>query len=108
MTHRPGFYDAHIFVCTNRRPDGHARGSCAAGGSEALRDYMKVRAEELGLSRVRVNAAGCLDRCEGGPCVVIYPDATWYRVADRADVDVVLKQHVRDGRAVPALQLPDE
>ena len=41
-------YDVHIFVCCNRRPDGHARGSCAAKGSERLRDYMKARAKELG------------------------------------------------------------
>ena len=102
------YYDSHVFVCTNRRPDGHARGSCAAGGSEALRDYMKARAKELGLARVRINGAGCLDRCELGPCVVIYPDAVWYRIADRQAVDAVLEVHVRDRHIVEPLRIGDQ
>ena len=43
------FFEFHVFVCTNRRPDGHARGSCARRGAEQLRDYMKARVKELGL-----------------------------------------------------------
>lgn len=104
----PPYYEAHVFVCCNRRPEGHRRGSCAAKGSEALRDYMKVRAKELGLPRVRINMAGCLDRCELGPCVVIYPEGVWYSVKTRADVDAVLERHVRDGGRVPELLLPAE
>ena len=102
----PLYYDAHLFVCCNRRPDGHPLGSCAARGSEKLRDYMKARAKEMGLSRVRVNTAGCLDRCELGPCVVIYPEGVWYRVTSPADVDAILERHVRDGGRVPELLLP--
>jgi (2Fe-2S) ferredoxin len=101
----PLYFAAHIFVCCNRRPDGHRRGSCAARGSERLRDYMKARAKELGLKHVRVNAAGCLDRCELGPCVVIYPEGVWYRVNSPADVDAVLAGHVEAGGRVPALML---
>ncbi|MBN8889091.1 MAG: ferredoxin [Rhodospirillales bacterium 70-18] len=110
QTQQPGdpplFYDAHLFVCCNRRPDGHKRGSCAAKGSEKLRDYMKARAKELGLPRVRVNMAGCLDRCELGPCMVIYPEGVWYRIDSPEDVDAVLTRHVRDGGRVPELMLP--
>ncbi len=102
----PLYFDVHIFVCCNRRPEGHTRGSCAARGSEELRDYMKARAKELGLKGVRVNMAGCLDRCELGPCVVIYPEGVWYKVGSRADVDAVLERHVRDGGRVPELLLP--
>jgi (2Fe-2S) ferredoxin len=108
--HQPGepapYFDFHIFVCTNRRPDGHAKGSCAERGSEKLRDYMKVRAKELGVPRVRVNTAMCLDRCEYGPCIVIYPQGVWYRVNNEADVDAVLTGHVGRGGRVPALLLP--
>ncbi|CAH2600898.1 (2Fe-2S) ferredoxin domain-containing protein [Rhodovastum atsumiense] len=104
----PLHFEAHIFVCCNRRPDGYRRGSCAAKGSEALRDYMKVRVKELGLTNIRVNMAGCLDRCEQGPALVIYPEGIWYKVATREDVDAVLEQHVRDGGRVPALMLPAE
>lgn len=102
----PLYYDAHLFVCCNRRPDGHPRGSCAAKGSERLRDYMKARAKEMGLPRIRVNAAGCLDRCELGPCMVIYPEGVWYRITSPADVDKILTQHVRDGGRVTELMLP--
>ncbi len=99
------FFKTHVFVCTNRRPDGHKRGSCAAKGSEAMRAYMKVRAKELGLEGVRINSAGCLDRCEAGPCTVIYTDGTWYRITTREEADAVLEQHVRNGQRVPELQI---
>jgi (2Fe-2S) ferredoxin len=102
----PLFFDAHVFVCCNRRPDGHRRGSCAAKGSEALRDYMKARAKELGIQNIRVNSAGCLDRCELGPCLVIYPEGVWYRVDSREDVDEVLQAHLVEGGRARALMLP--
>ncbi|MGI4955319.1 MAG: (2Fe-2S) ferredoxin domain-containing protein [Janthinobacterium lividum] len=102
----PPFFEAHLFVCTNRRPDGHRRGSCAARGSEPLRDYMKARAKELGIRNIRVNSAGCLDRCELGPCLVIYPEGVWYRIDSTADVDAVLQQHVMEGGRAAALMLP--
>ncbi len=102
----PLHFDAHLFVCTNRRPDGHKRGSCAARGSERLRDYMKARAKELGIANLRVNTAGCLDRCELGPCVVIYPEGVWYRIDSPADVDAVLQEHVIQGGRATALMLP--
>ena len=104
----PSFYAAHLFVCCNRRPDGHPRGSCAARGSERLRDYMKARAKEMRLPGVRVNMAGCLDRCELGPCLVIYPEGVWYRITSTQDVDAVLATHVRDGGRVGRLRLTGE
>ncbi len=102
----PLYFAAHLFVCCNRRPDGHARGSCAAQGSEHLRDYMKARAKELGLRNIRVNTALCLDRCELGPCLVIYPEGVWYRIGSTADVDTVLEQHVQQGGRATGLMLP--
>ena len=98
-------YDFHVFVCTNRRLDGHPRGSCAARGAEHLRDYMKARAKELGLPGVRINTAGCLDRCESGPCVVVYPEGVWYRVDSEAAVDEILAAHLRDRGRAEALLL---
>ena len=106
LTDPPPFFDAHLFVCTNRRPDGHRRGSCAARGSEALRDYMKARAKELGIPNLRVNSAGCLDRCELGPCLVIYPEGVWYCIGSPADVDAILQTHVIEGGRATALMLP--
>ena len=106
LTDPPPFFDVHLFVCTNRRPDGHRRGSCAARGSEALRDYMKARAKELGIPNLRVNSAGCLDRCELGPCLVIYPEGVWYRIGSPADVDAILQTHVIEGGRATALLMP--
>lgn len=102
----PLYFVTHLFVCCNRRPDGHSRGSCAAKGSERLRDYMKARAKEMGLKGVRVNTSLCLDRCALGPCLVVYPEGVWYRIESPADIDQVLERHVRDGERVAALMLP--
>ena len=99
------YFDAHVFVCCNRRPDGHPRGSCAAKGSEKLRDYMKARTKELQLERTRINMAGCLDRCELGPCMVIYPAGIWYQFTTISDVDAILEQHLSDGVPVDRLML---
>jgi (2Fe-2S) ferredoxin len=103
----PPYFRAHVFVCCNRRPDGHRRGSCAARGSEALRDYLKARAKELGLGGVRVNAAGCLDRCEFGPTMVIYPEGIWYSPRTKEDVDEILQAHLVAGGRVPRLMLTE-
>jgi (2Fe-2S) ferredoxin len=101
----PLYFDFHVFVCVNRRPDGHPKGSCAARGSERLRDYMKVRAKQLGVPRARVNAAACLDRCEVGPCIVVYPEGIWYNVQNETDVDEVLQTHLLGGGRVTRLML---
>ncbi|MDQ2102947.1 (2Fe-2S) ferredoxin domain-containing protein [Azospirillum isscasi] len=109
MTDPKPYFEAHVFSCTNRRPDGHKRGSCAARGSEKLRDYMKARARELGLDgRVRVNAAGCLDRCELGPVLVVYPEGVWYTYNSPADVDAILETHLIGGGRVERLMLTPE
>jgi (2Fe-2S) ferredoxin len=68
---------------------------------------MKARAKELGLTGVRVNMAGCLDRCEFGPTMVIYPEGVWYRVRTREDVDAVLEAHLVRGERVPQLMLTE-
>jgi (2Fe-2S) ferredoxin len=101
------YYQHHIFCCTNRRAEGHERGSCAQKGSEALRNYMKSRAKELGLAGTRVNAAGCLDRCELGPVVVVYPEGTWYRCSTKEEVDEVLLA-IKNNKTVEHLRLSDK
>lgn len=108
MTDPKPYFTAHVFCCTNRRPDGHPRGSCAARGSETLRDYMKVRAKELGIAGVRINSAGCLDRCELGTTVVIYPEGVWYTVQSRDDVDEILAAHLVAGGRADRLMLDPE
>ena len=95
----PLFYDKHVFVCLNERAPGHPRGCCKEKGSVPLRAYMKQRAAKAGLERVRINQALCLDRCELGPNMVIYPEGTWYRYDSEADIDEIIQTHlVEDGR----------
>jgi len=99
------YYRVHVFCCTNERPAGHPRGCCKEKGSEKLRNYMKARAKELGLNDVGINAAGCLDRCELGPTMVIYPEGVWYVCPTREDVDEVLEKHLVQGGRVERLML---
>ena len=108
------YYDVHVFLCTNQRQDGHPRGSCATSGAVKLKDYMKARAKELGLAGpsadrpIRVQQAGCLDRCELGPVMVIYPEGVWYAPRTRDDIDAILIEHVQNGRRVERLILAPE
>jgi (2Fe-2S) ferredoxin len=100
------YYARHVFFCCNQR-DG-TRASCNASGASELRDYAKARVKELGLAgagRVRVNQAGCLDRCEEGPVIVVYPEAVWYTYVDRADIDEIIEEHVKNGRFVERLRI---
>ncbi|MFV1849415.1 MAG: (2Fe-2S) ferredoxin domain-containing protein [Thalassospira sp.] len=103
------YYQAHVFVCQNERPAGHERGCCNFKGATKLRNYMKVRAKELGLPQTRINTAGCLDRCELGPVMVVYPEGTWYRYETMEDIDAILNDHLVGGQIVERLQLsPDQ
>ena len=110
----PLFYSRHIFMCTNVRPEGHPRGCCSAraaeaGGVDKLRAYMREKAKELGVENIRCNAAGCLDRCEFGPNMVIYPEGVGYRYESQEDIDEILETHVKIGGRVARLMLqPDQ
>ena len=102
------FFEHHIFCCTNKREAGHTRGCCAEKGAEGLRDYMKLKVKEAKVQSARVNMAGCLDRCELGPCMVIYPEGIWYACKTKEDVDEVIREHLQNGRMVERLKLPDQ
>ena len=100
------YYQRHVFFCSNQREAG--RESCNAKGASELRDYAKSRVKALGLAgagKVRINQAGCLDRCEEGPVIVVYPEAVWYTYVDRADIDEILEEHVTHGRVVERLKI---
>ena len=101
-------YQYHVFFCTNRRADG--RQCCQDHDAQRIRDYAKQRCKARGLNgpgKVRINAAGCLDRCASGPVIVIYPEATWYQYVDEADVDEIIESHLCGGRVVQRLRLED-
>ena len=99
-------FEHHVFFCCNQRTDGRA--SCNDKGATRVRDYAKQRVKELGLSGVgkaRINMAGCLDRCELGPVLVVYPEGVWYTYVDEEDVEEIIEQHLGKGRIVERLRL---
>lgn len=101
------YYARHVFFCCNQRKEGD-RPSCNAKGASEMRDYAKKRTQELGLAgpgKTRINQAGCLDRCEEGPCVVVYPEGVWYTYVDRADIEEIIQEHVLNGRIVERLRM---
>jgi len=105
----PLYYRRHVFCCVNTRAPGHPRGCCSAKDSVKLRAHMKARAKQRGLSDVRINASQCLDRCEFGPTMVIYPEGVWYAVRTVADVDEIIETHLVGGGRVERLMLmPDQ
>ena len=100
------FYKHHVFFCLNKRDP--PRECCANRGSEEMRDYAKKRVKELGLSgpgEVRINNAGCLDRCEEGPVIVVYPEEIWYTYVDKQDIDEIVDEHLVNGRVVERLRI---
>lgn len=100
------YYQRHVFFCVNRREEGAA--CCSDRGSIEMRAYAKQRVKELGLSgagKVRVNAAGCLDRCSEGPVIVVYPEGVWYTYVDQDDVEEIIQEHLVHGRVVNRLRI---
>jgi (2Fe-2S) ferredoxin len=99
----PPPYAKHLFVCTNRRPDGAPKGCCASKGSEELRFEFKKELDAQGVKGVRANAAGCLDACERGPSVVIYPEGVWYGGVTKDDVKELVREHFVKGEVLQRL-----
>jgi (2Fe-2S) ferredoxin len=99
------YYRVHVFCCVNERPASHWRGSCANQSSRELCDYMCRLGMALGLHEIRINQSGCLNRCELGPTMVIYPEGTWYTYRTEKDVEEILRSHVMKGRRVERLLL---
>ena len=94
-------YQIHVFVCTNKRPEGHVRGSCAAKDSEGIRNFLKARIKELGLEEtIRINTSGCLDYCEFGPVAVSYPKGDWFKIASLEQAEDFLQNYVLADTAV--------
>lgn len=103
------YYERHIFFCLNQRDSGED--CCAQHKAQAAFDRCKSQAKALGLlgpGKVRVNKAGCLDRCAGGPIAVVYPEGVWYSYVDEHDVDEIVQSHLRDGVIVDRLRTPPE
>ena len=103
------YYRHHLFICLNQRSNGEA--CCAQHDAQAAFDHCKARIKAAGLAGpggVRVNKAGCLDRCAGGPVAVVYPEGTWYTFVDKSDIDEIVDRHLAGGEVVERLLLPPD
>jgi (2Fe-2S) ferredoxin len=102
------YYQHHVFFCMNERDGKDARQSCGKCGAEKAQKHAKKRIKELGLNgegKVRINQSGCLDRCEEGPVLVVYPEGTWYTYVDTADIDDIIDTHLVGGKVVDRLKI---
>ena len=105
----PGYFARHIFFCLHDRANGE--NSCAHDGAQEAFDRCKDQVKAAGLAgpgKVRVNKAGCLDRCAAGPVAVVYPEGTWYSYVDANDVDEIVESHLKNGKIVERLVTPAE
>ena len=101
------YYERHIFFCLNQRENGED--SCANHRAQQGFDRCKSQVKAAGLAgpgKVRVNKAGCLDRCAGGPVAVVYPEAVWYTYVDEHDIDEIVESHLKNGQVVERLLTP--
>ncbi len=103
----PSYYQRHIFFCTNQRPNGEACCADHQAADAAVHCKKAVKAAGLnGPGKVRVNQAGCLDRCAAGPVCVVYPEAVWYSFVDHHDIDEIVESHLQNGQIVERLVVP--
>jgi (2Fe-2S) ferredoxin len=100
------YFEKHVFFCVNERePDAEC---CANCGANQMQAYAKERIKALkknGAGKIRINRAGCLDRCDDGPVMVVYPEAVWYRYVDQVDIEEIIQEHLLNNRVVSRLKI---
>ena len=102
-------FERHIFVCTNVRDSSSPRGCCDPAGQAELQKALKAKLAERGLKgRVRANKSGCLDQCEHGPNMVVYPEAVWYGGVRKEDLDEIVEAHIIGGEPVRRLMIAED
>jgi len=100
------YFKYHVFFCLNERTSPQS--CCAQHNAKAAFEHCKQKVKTLelnGVGAVRVNKAGCLDRCAGGPVLVVYPQAIWYTFVDLNDIDEIVESHFKNDQIVARLQL---
>ena len=105
MSDQP-FFKQHVFFCMNMREDG--RRCCGEHGASVAQKHAKKRIKEMNMNgegKIRINQAGCLDRCDEGPVMVVYPEGTWYTYVDTSDIDDIIDTHLVGGKVVERLKI---
>jgi len=99
----------HVFVCVNERPADNPKGCCKSKGGNEVRDALKAELNKRGLAKlIRANNAGCLDQCEAGVAIVVYPEQVWYGGVKVEDIPELVEQHLLNGHPVERLMLPKQ
>jgi len=99
-------YDKHIFICTNQRAPDAPRISCGEAHGLEIVDVFKKRLKELNLPiKLRAQKAGCLEICDFGQTIVIYPEGVFYVGVQLSDVEEIINEHVINNRPVERLIL---
>jgi|TARA_B100001094_G_scaffold19869_2_gene16920 (2Fe-2S) ferredoxin len=94
-------FEKHVFVCENKRPKDHPRHCCSKKSKYDLKMLFKKELEKKNNVNVRINSAGCLDFCEQGPTVVIYPECVWYSIKNpEKDIPDIVNEHLISGNIV--------
>lgn len=97
--------EKHVFICTQMRPPGHPRGSCAQYRTmEVFQKFMQVVQEQNLHEKVTVTGSGCLGPCAQGGCVLVYPDSTLYVGVTTNDVAEIVEQHFVNNEEVTRLK----
>lgn len=99
-------YDKHIFICTNQRAPEAARKSCGEAHGLEIVSAFKNKLKEKNLPiKVRAQKAGCLDICDFGQTIVVYPEGVFYVGVELADIDEIIHEHIMNNRPVQRLIL---
>ena len=99
-------YTKHIFICNNQRPEGAERVCCGEHhGSELLKEFKKLMKEKGFTISMRAQKTGCMDICEFGPNVVVYPDGVFYGKVQISDVAEIVSEHLENNRIVERLRI---
>ena len=100
------YYTKHMFICTHQRDDG--KECCNDKDSSEIFDYAKKKCISMKIQKkggMRVNKAGCLDRCTEGPVLVVYPDNIWYKYNSKEDIDEIINSHIINNNIVDRLKI---
>jgi (2Fe-2S) ferredoxin len=75
-----------------------------------LRKELVKMINENGLKgKVRANKSGCLDICEEGPALVIYPKGFWYSGVKKEDLNNIFnKSIVKDDPVTELIMSPQK
>jgi len=96
----------HIFVCSSSRMTGQMKGVCIQQESASIINLFIEEVQERGLDgNVMVTNTGCLQICDKGPIVIVYPDNVWYGKVSPDDVEEIMDSHIEGGEVVKRLEI---